>query len=254
MNNFLLNNFNRLASTPENVTELKKLVLQLAVQGRLTANFRKENKSQLEAETGAMLLEKVRAEKIQLIKVGKLKAEKPLPPISKSEIPFEIPDTWVWCRLGKYILNRDERRIPLSKKERELRKGKYDYYGASGVIDKIDDYLYDGQYVLIGEDGANLISRSTPIAFIAKGKFWVNNHAHVLECLPFTSIKFFERFLNAINLEAFVTGGFQPKLNQANLNLIPIAIPPIEEQHVIVNIIDKLFNSLNELEKQIIER
>ena len=95
------------------------------------------------------------------------------------EIPFEVPDGWEWARLGCLLFNRDAERVPLSVAMRERLEKKYDYYGASGVIDAVDGYLFDKPLLLIGEDGANLVNRSTPIAFIARGKYWVNNHAQV---------------------------------------------------------------------------
>lgn len=99
----------------------------------------------------------------------------------KNEIPFRIPDSWEWLRFGDVAFNYDGKRVPLSKDERIKLNKIYDYYGASGTIDKVDDYIFDRQLLLlIGEDGANLIA-SKPIAFIAEGKYWVNNHAHVLD-------------------------------------------------------------------------
>jgi type I restriction enzyme, S subunit len=228
----LLSDFKRFIQTKSNVKQLRKTVLQLAVQGKLTARWREENPN---IEPANFLLEKIKTEKEKLTKNGLVRKEKPLPKLKDAEKPFELPKSWVWERLGTYTINRDGSRIPLSKSERETRQGIYDYYGASGVIDKVDDFLYDGEYLLIGEDGANLVARSTPIAFIAKGKFWVNNHAHVLECLKFTSIEYVEIYINSMDLKPFVTGGFQPKLSQGNLNIIPVSIPPFDEQLIIVN-------------------
>ena len=231
--------------------QLRQTILQLAVQGKLTAKWREENPN-IEPEN--FLLEKIKAEKEKLTKNGLVRKEKPLPKLKDAEKPFELPKNWVCERLGTYTINRDGSRIPLSKSERETRQGIYDYYGASGVIDKVDDFLYDGEYLLIGEDGANLVARSTPIAFIAKGKFWVNNHAHVLECLKFTSIEYVEIYINSMDLKPFVTGGFQPKLSQGNLNIIPISIPPFDEQLIIVNKVTQLMNLCDELEKKIEKR
>jgi len=202
-------------------------------------------------ENASVLLLKIKAEKAQLIKEGKLKKEKELPPIKPEEIPFEIPKNWVWCRLASISLNRDEGRIPISQAERERRKKVFDYYGASGVIDKIDHYTHDGSYLLIGEDGANLRAKSTPIAFIAKGKFWVNNHAHVLEFLNEVTLRFMEYCMNAIDINPFITGGFQPKLSQGNLNVIPIPLPPLSEQHRIVAKLEQLMRHCDELEQSI---
>ena len=116
------------------------------------------------------------------------------------EIPFEIPDSWVWTRFGTALINRDAERIPLSVDERSKLEKNYDYYGASGVIDKVDRFLFDKPLMLIGEDGANLLIRSKPIAFITKGQYWVNNHAHVLDSTGGLIIEYVATFINAINL------------------------------------------------------
>ena len=116
----------------------------------------------------------------------------------------------------------------------------YDYYGASGVIDKVDKYLFDKDLLLIGEDGANLINRSTPIAFIAKGKYWVNNHAHVLDVCGGLNLAYIALFINAISLVDYVTGTAQPKMNQEKMNSILVTIPPVPEQQRIVDKIESL--------------
>ena len=124
----------------------------------------------------------------------------------------------------------------------------YDYYGASGVIDKVDNYLFDKPLLLIGEDGANLINRSTPIAFIAHGKYWVNNHAHVLDGLSEDFLHYVELFINATDLKPCVTGTAQPKMNQARMNSIPVALPPLAEQRRIVAKVDELMALCDRLE------
>ena len=156
------------------------------------------------------------------------------------EIPFEIPQGWEWCRFGSLMINRDSERIPLSVAQRQTLKKVYDYYGASGVIDKVDKYLFDKDLLLIGEDGANLINRSTPIAFIAKGKYWVNNHAHVLDVCGGLNLAYIALFINAISLVNYVTGTAQPKMNQEKMNSILVTVPPISEQARIVNQIESL--------------
>ena len=170
---------------------LKKSILQEAVQGKLVPQDPND-------ESASILLERIRAEKERLIKAGKIKRDKHESVIFRrdnshyeklngiercidDEIPFEIPENWVWARFGTAMINRDAERIPLSVNERKKLQKIYDYYGASGVIDKVDRYLFSRPLLLIGEDGANLLTRSKPIAFIAKGQYWVNNHAHVLE-------------------------------------------------------------------------
>ena len=165
------------------------------------------------------------------------------------EIPFEIPESWEWCRLGTAMINRDSERIPLSVAEREKLDKVYDYYGASGVIDKVDKYLFNTPLLLIGEDGANLLLRSKPIAFIAKGKYWVNNHAHVLDTVGGLSMEYICTYINAINLSPYVTGTAQPKMNQEKMNSILVPIPPIEEQHRIVDKIEELLPYIEQYEQ-----
>lgn len=150
------------------------------------------------------------------------------------EILFEIPENWCWVKFGTALVNRDAERIPLSVAEREKLQKKYDYYGASGVIDKVDKYLFDKPLLLIGEDGANLLLRSKPIAFIASGQYWVNNHAHVIDSVGDVDLQYIALFINAINLAPYVTGTAQPKMNQENLNSILVPLPPVAEQHRIV--------------------
>ena len=114
--------------------------------------------------------------------------------------------------------------------EREKLEKRYDYYGASGVIDKVDKYLFDKPLLLIGEDGANLLARTKPIAFMARGQYWVNNHAHVLDGLSEVLLEYIALFINSISLAPYVTGTAQPKMNQAKMNSILIPLPPEEEQ------------------------
>lgn len=230
------------------LTKLKQSILQEAIEGKLTAKWREENQ---DIEPASILLEKIQVEKEQLIKEKKIKKSNPLAEISEEEIPFEIPDSWQWTYLDKVSINRDGNRIPVSQSERERKEKIYDYYGASGVIDKIDGFTHEGIFLLIGEDGANLVSRSTPIAFIASGKFWVNNHAHILQFTNDIFLEYIKYYINAIDLKPYITGGFQPKLSQANLNIIKVSFPPLEEQKEIINKIEKLFTICDELEEQI---
>jgi type I restriction enzyme S subunit len=149
---------------------------------------------------------------------------------------FTSPAAHRWPRksFGELVANFDGVRIPLKHTDRNKREGKYPYYGASGIIDQIDDFRFDGEFLLIGEDGANLLSRSTPIAFRAKGKFWVNNHAHVVQPKSGTRIEWLEHFFAATDLQPFVTGSAQPKLSQGSLNEIPVPVPPPDEQNNLV--------------------
>jgi type I restriction enzyme S subunit len=141
---------------------------------------------------------------------------------------------WPRQPFSELVLNCDGRRVPLKHSDRANRQGAYPYYGASGIIDRIDDYLFDGEFLLIGEDGANLLARSTPIAFRASGKFWVNNHAHIVQPKPGIRIEFLEHYFAALDLTRYVTGSAQPKLSQGILNEIPFPVPPLDQQQVLV--------------------
>lgn len=147
--------------------------------------------------------------------------------------------------MADIAINLDSKRRPVTKSARTA--GRFPYYGASGVVDYVSDYIFDGDYLLISEDGANVLARSTPIAFSVSGKAWVNNHAHVLQFDSYAERRFVEIYLNSIDLAPFVSGGAQPKLNQANLNRIPIPALPLDEQDRIVNILDKFEALVNDL-------
>jgi len=141
--------------------------------------------------------------------------------------------------------NLDSKRKPVTKSARS--PGEIPYYGASGIVDYVSDYIFDGGYLLVSEDGANLIARSTPIAFPASGKTWINNHAHVLSFKSYTEQRFVEIYLNSIDLRPFLTGSAQPKLNKANLDKIPIPSPPLAEQERIVSVLDAFDALVNDL-------
>jgi type I restriction enzyme S subunit len=144
--------------------------------------------------------------------------------------PRHNPFQWPVFRLGEICLNEDARRVPVKSSDRKAMQGRYPYYGASGVIDHVDDYLFDGQRLLVGEDGANLIARSYPIAFIADGKYWVNNHAHVLSENGKAKLRFLEYYFALVDLKPFVTGSAQPKLTRSALDSLPIPLPPLDLQ------------------------
>jgi len=139
--------------------------------------------------------------------------------------------------LEEIAVNCDSQRRPVTKGNRNA--GEYPYYGASGIVDYVDDYIFDGDYLLISEDGANLVARVTPIAFSISGKNWVNNHAHVLKFKSYYEQRYVEMYLNGINLEKYISGAAQPKLNQKNLNEIVIPLPRPDKTRYIVNILDK---------------
>ena len=140
--------------------------------------------------------------------------------------------------IGDIVEFFDRQRIPLSGKQRKERQGPYPYYGASGVIDHIDDYIFEGRYILIAEDGENLNSRKLPIAFFAEGKFWVNNHAHIVRAIPgIADDDFICAWFAQANMSGYITGAAQPKLSQENLKRISLKLPPYPEQQKIAAIL-----------------
>ena len=150
-----------------------------------------------------------------------------------------------WKTLGEVAENLDNMRKPVAKGGRSL--GIYPYYGASGIVDYVDSFIFDGDYLLISEDGANLVVRKTPIAFSISGKTWVNNHAHVLKFDNIINQKFVNYYLNYLDLSPYITGAAQPKLNQQNLNNIKIPYPSLEIQSRIVQVLDNFDMVCNDL-------
>ena len=148
---------------------------------------------------------------------------------------IEIKEDWKVFLLGNICNNHDNERKPVTKSLRD--KGEIPYYGASGIVDYVKDYIFNGDYLLVSEDGANLLSRTQPIAFSISGKAWVNNHAHILSFQNKNLQKFVEVFLNQTRLDSYITGSAQPKLNQENLNKIPIYIP---DERLLNEIVEEL--------------
>ena len=159
---------------------------------------------------------------------------------------MEPKEGWEEKHLDELAENFDNRRIPVKLDKRK--GGQYPYYGASGIVDYVEDYIFEGNYLLISEDGANLLARATPIAFSVSGKFWVNNHAHILKFNNSFTQQYVEYYFKSINIKEYVTGAAQPKLTQRNLNKIPINIPSINEQQLIVGDLRKLENIIQQLQ------
>ena len=157
-------------------------------------------------------------------------------PLKDSGIPWlgQIPAHWEVCRVKDQFTCLNPRRIPLSAVERgAMTSRKYDYYGASGVIDKVDNFLFDDELLLIAEDGANLVLRNLPLAIIARGKFWVNNHAHILKPKS-CNLEYMAGYLETLNYQPWISGAAQPKLTKDRLMSIAIAVAPATEQSIIV--------------------
>ena len=168
-----------------------------------------------------------------LDKNGKLRDPKAHPEQFKDSPLGSIPAEWRVGTIGSLAVNHDARRIPLKQADRDKRHGVYPYYGASGIIDWIDDYLFDGVYVLLGEDGENVVSRELPLAFRASGRFWVNNHAHVFEPLPEVDIRFLAELLEFTQYKKIIIGSAQPKITQDGLRKLLFRIPELDEQVLI---------------------
>ena len=142
----------------------------------------------------------------------------------------ELPEGWRYLTLDEVAVNHDGRRVPIRSEDRLERGGSYPYYGASGVIGHIDDYIFDGTFVLLGEDGENVLSRSTPLAFVVTGRIWVNNHAHVLETRSGVDSRFLARVLERTGYAAIASGSAQPKITQFGLRQMRFPMPSHEVQ------------------------
>ena len=145
---------------------------------------------------------------------------------------------WQTCTLGELTDNFDAIRIPVKETDRGV--GPYPYYGASGVVDHVDGFLFDGEYLLIAEDGENLRTRTTPIAFLANGKFWVNNHAHIVQGNSNADTRFLKYALSVLDISGYLTGSTMPKLTQGNMNRIPLLTPPLPKQRTIAYVLGTL--------------
>jgi type I restriction enzyme S subunit len=142
---------------------------------------------------------------------------------------------WPIRPLGELTVNHDGKRKPV--KDSDRKPGPYPYYGASGVVDYVDNFLFDGSYLLIGEDGENMRTRQTPIAFMANGKFWVNNHAHIVTGNHLADTRFLMYSILNSDIHSYLTGAVMPKLTQGNLNKIQLRCPPLNVQNEIVGVL-----------------
>ena len=147
-------------------------------------------------------------------------------------------------KLEDIIVLEDKKRKPLSTIERSKRKGIFPYYGAQEIIDYIDDYIFDDSYILLAEDGENLKSRKKDLVKIVEGKFWLNNHAHIFKTMEEFDLDFVYYSLLRMDLDEYITGSTQPKLNQENMNKILIKIPKYEIQKKISKILSNIDNKI----------
>jgi type I restriction enzyme S subunit len=173
------------------------------------------------------LIELLREKRIASITRAVTKGLDPNASMKNSGIEWigKIPAHWEIRSLKWLFANLDSRRVPLSGEERAAMTKEYPYYGASGVIDHVESYLFDEPLILVAEDGANLYSRSTPLAFVAAGKYWVNNHAHILRPLD-GMVDYWAHVLGCIVFDPWISGSAQPKLTSENLGSILLPVPP----------------------------
>jgi type I restriction enzyme S subunit len=219
----------RLDKIPNILKRFRQSVLAAATSGELTKEWREDNKYPPELSTS--------------INWNVL---------DKGVSPHEIPPNWTWQHVGNIIDVFNSKRKPLKQADRDKRSGEYPYYGAFGIIDDIDDFLFDGRYLLLAEDGKNLESRQRPISLIAGGKFWVNNHAHVIQGKEGIKLDYLKYFFNSptIEIDQFLTGMDQVKLNKNSMIKIPVPVPPEKEQKEIVRRVESLFTMAENFEKQ----
>ena len=151
-----------------------------------------------------------------------------------------IPKGWERRKLGVVAENYDRKRVPLSVLDRDQRRGEFPYYGAAGILDYIDDYLFDGRYLLMGEDGTVITERGTPLLQLVEGKFWVNNHAHVLRGKDLSTEHLYCA-LKEYKIQGHVTGVAQPKITQKSMNRIPVTVAPDHLRRGFQDIVSPLF-------------
>jgi type I restriction enzyme S subunit len=235
---YLLKHFDRIAEAPDAVPRLRRFILDLAVRGKLVEQDPGD-------EPAAELLKRIQAEKVKLVQDGKIKEQKKTGPVSADEVPFALPRRWSNTRLAAISVCLDYMREPVNGNERDKRiEGKavfelIPYFGATQQQGWIDDYIFDEELVLLGEDGVPFFDILRPKAYVISGKSWVNNHAHVFRG-TLVSNQFLAHWLNTFDYAGRVVGATRSKLNQARALDIPISLPPLAEQRRIVAKVDEL--------------
>ena len=238
-----------LLDAPNAVPRMRRLILDLAMRGRLVGQDASE-------ESAVELLHRVQDEKARLVKSGDIKKQEVLPPVTGEVIAFPLPAGWAATQLGDICACLDYLREPVNATERSLRtQGKdqselFPYYGATQQQGWIDDYLFDANLVLLGEDGVPFFDDLRPKAYLISGKSWVNNHAHVFRGI-LVSNAFIVHWLNTFDYTGRVAGSTRSKLNQAKAIDIPVPLPPFMEQERIVAKADQLIALIDELESHL---
>lgn len=221
---------------PKSIDEQQKIATALSDTDALISELEKliEKKQAIKTATMQQLLTgKTRLPEFTLREDGTPKAHK------ESELG-EIPEDWEIALLADAVTFLDGLRKPVKASNRSTKQGVYPYYGASGIVDYVDDYIFDDNLILLGEDGENILSRNLPLAFKVSGKIWVNNHAHVMKPRADFGISYLTEFLESLDYSLLNSGTAQPKLNKKTCMNIKILKPSLAEQILIGNIIEEM--------------
>jgi len=230
----------------ERIKKLRQAILQEAIEGKLTADWRVKNpieKGNPDFDAAA-LLATIKAEKQKLIAEGKIKKEKPLAPINPDDVPFALPDGWVWVRLGEIIkMIYGDGLTKINYKT----DGKYPVYGSNGIVGYYDEYLTDKRTIIVGRKG------SAGALNISNKPSWTTDVAYYIEEIKNINFYFLHYLLKFLRLEK-LGKGIKPGINRNEVYDLIISLPPLAEQNVIVERVDRLLASVNALEQQVQER
>ncbi|WP_447529520.1 restriction endonuclease subunit S [Vreelandella sp. TE19] len=240
----------------EDLANIRLAVPEVDEQASIAA-FLDHETARIDALIGEQkrLIELLREKRRALISHAVTKGLDPDVPMKESGVEWlgEVPAHWIVAPIKIFYKFLDGKRIPLKSEDRGSRQGLFPYYGASGVIDWIDDYIFDQDHILVSEDGANLLARSSPISFVAKGKYWVNNHAHILSPID-NNLVYWAEVIENLDLAIHVTGSAQPKLTSEALGSIMVASPPLPAERLkIQEMIFKLDKVVQELINEAVE-
>ena len=248
----LLGHYGRITDSPDAISRLRRFILDLAVRGKLVHQS-------AEDEPAWELLNRIAREKANLINAGVIKKQELLPSVSSDEFSIALPPHWAPVRLADVAVCLDYKRKPINGTERKRRiEGKtpdqlYPYFGATQQQGWIDDYLFDEELVLLGEDGAPFFDSYKRKSYVFSGKTWVNNHAHVFKGI-LISHSFFAHHLNVFDYSGRVVGATRSKLNQARAIDIPLPLPPLAEQHRIIAKVDEMMALCDRLQAERTDR
>ncbi len=232
-------------------TASRRILLPPISEQRRIVTFLDRETSKLDAliQKKQRLIELLNEKRVALISHAVTKGLDPSVAMRPSGVEWigEIPVDWQVKPLWAVVNFLDHMRIPLSSEERSRLADTYPYYGASGIIDYVADYIFAEPLILVAEDGANLFSRSTPLSFVATGKYWVNNHAHILRPRNM-DLAFLARALESVVYDPWITGSAQPKLTRSNLGEVRVPVPPHPQQ---LQIVEGVNHKVSELESLI---